>query len=98
MFAINKRTGRKIVEVEVVDTLYVEDFESAACYDRDGHLLISPAEYEAPNPVVLNGTDDSGEECEAKDIVLVKALPEGYDEDGEWIEDSDEHDAKEGIR
>ena len=103
MFAINKKTQRRIAEVEVVDTLCVEDFVTAGCNDLDGDPLISPAWYDDPNPVVISGTDDSGEQCEARDIVLVETLPVGYDEDGEWcgdcqLEESPDEDTNSVVR
>jgi|SRR5450759_1232782 len=99
MFAINKKTGRKIVEVEVVATVVDEDYGYLRLWDKDGTQSITPLNnFDEPNPAVRRGTDDSGAECDAKDIELMETLPAGYDEDGEWFEDSNEHDAEEGVR
>jgi len=78
MFAINKNTRRKIVRVVLRDSACTDQF-----YLKDG--LIAPCSYDDPEPFAEEGEDDSDEWCEAKDIVLVETLPEGYDEDGEWV-------------
>lgn len=89
MFAINRKTGRLVV-YQIWEGTFNGKFVAPDSFTRsdDGGWECEPDDrYDDdcdPEPT-QRFVDDAYNRCNAADIQLVKTLPRGYDENGDWI-------------